>query len=139
MHRQHFNQSASSERGCKKGAVNSEYNQFIGNSRGGKTTKIHAVVDALGNPVHFMLTGGQVHDASAAIDLLAELEIAGSNILADKAYGSQTIREYITEQKASYTIPPRENCANPWPCDFYTYKERHLVSGCLWHIDSYYT
>lgn len=47
-----------------------------------------------------MLTGGQVHDASAAIDLLVELEIAGSNILADKAYGSQTIREYITEQKA---------------------------------------
>ena len=74
-----------------------------------------------------MLTGGQVHDASAAIDLLSELEIEGSNILGDKAYGSQKIRDYIIEQKASYTIPPRENCADPWPCDFHTYKERHLV------------
>lgn len=74
-----------------------------------------------------MLTSGQVHDTSAPIDLLTELEIGGSNILADKAYGSQTIQEYITEQKASYTIPPRENCANPCPCDFYSYKERHLV------------
>ena len=107
--------------------LNSENNQFIGTSRGGKTTKIHAVVDALGNPVHFLLTGGQVHDASAAIDLLSELEIERSNILGDKAYGSQKIRDYITGQKASYTIPPRENCANPWPCDFHTYKERHLV------------
>ena len=74
-----------------------------------------------------MLTGGQVHDADATIDLLTELEIGRNNILADKAYCSQTIREYITEQKASYTIPPRENCANSRPCDFYTYKERHLV------------
>lgn len=68
-----------------------------------------------------------MHDASAAIDLLSGLAIEGSNILGDKAYGSQKIRDYITEQKAHYTIPPRENCADPWPCDFHTYKERHLV------------
>lgn len=111
----------------QKRAVNSENNQFIGNSRGGKTIKIHAVVDALGNPVHFLLTGGQVYDAGAAIDLLSEIKIEGSNILGDKTYGSQKIRDYITEQKASYTIPPRENCVEPWPCDFHIYKERHLV------------
>ena len=35
-------------------AVNAENNQFIGVSRGGKTTKINAVVDGLGNPVCFM-------------------------------------------------------------------------------------
>ena len=127
MHRQHLHQGAPTECRSKKRAVNSENNQFIGTSRGGKTTKIHAVVDGLGNPVHFLLTGGQVHDASAAIELLSELEIEGSNILGDKAYGSQKIRDYITGQKARYTIPPRENCADPWPCDFHTYKERHLV------------
>ena len=55
--------------GAKK-RLNSENNQFIGTSRSGKTTKIHAVVDALGNPLHFMLTGVQVHDATAAISLL---------------------------------------------------------------------
>ena len=93
----------------------------------GRTSKIHAIVDALGTPFHFILTGGQIHHASAAIDLLAELEIAGITILADRAYGSQTIRKNITNQKASYTIPPRENCASPWPCDFYTCKECHLV------------
>lgn len=35
----------------------------IGVSHGGKTTKIHAVVDALGNPAHFLLTGGNIFDA----------------------------------------------------------------------------
>lgn len=118
MYRQYFHQSASAQCGCKKGAVNSEYNQFIGVSRGGKTTKIHAVVDALGNPVHFLLTGGQVHDAKAAIELLSGVEIAGSNILADKAYGSEQIRGYIIAQGAAYTIPPKGNMANPWPVIF---------------------
>lgn len=107
--------------------MNSEYNQFIGVSRGRKTTKIHAIVDTLGNPVHLLLTGGQVHDAKAAIELLSGVEIAGSNILADKAYGSEQIRGYIIAQGAAYTIPPKDNMANPWACDFYTDKERHLV------------
>ncbi len=84
-------------------------------------------MDALGNPVHFMLTGGQVHDAKVAIDLLSGVDISGSNILGDKAYGAKKIREYITEQNAVYTIPPREKFDTPWYCDFHTYKERHLV------------
>ncbi|WP_394803501.1 IS5 family transposase [Huintestinicola butyrica] len=113
--------------GAKKGAVNAENNQFIGVSRGGKTTKIHAVVDGLGNPVCFMLTGGQVHDSKAAVDVLSGINISGSNILGDKAYGTEKIRTYITEQNAKYTIPPRENISDPWYCDYWMYKERHLV------------
>ena len=74
-----------------------------------------------------MLTGGQVHDATAAIPLLKEVSIFGSNILGDKAYGSLEIRQYITSHGAIYTIPPKENCAEPWFCDYHTYKERHLV------------
>lgn len=96
-------------------------------SRGGKTTKIHAVVDGLGNPVRFLLSGGQIHDSKIAIDVLSELDISGSNILADKAYGTLEIREYITEKNADYTIPPRSNAVDPWFCDYWLYKERHLV------------
>ena len=99
----------------------------IGVSHGGKTTKIHAVVDALGNPAHFLLTGGNIFNASVAVDLLSEVKISGSNILGDKAYGTNSIRIYITEQRASYTIPPKSNVIEPWFCDFYTYKERHLI------------
>ena len=36
-----------------------------------------------------MLTGGQVHDSKAAVDVLSEIDISGSNILGDKAYGTE--------------------------------------------------
>ena len=102
-------------------------NQYIGKSRGGNTTKIHALVDALGNPVHFELSGGQVSDNTVAIDLLASIDIKNANILGDKAYGTKEIRTYITEQDAAYTIPPKSNTKEPWDCDWWLYKERHLV------------
>lgn len=81
----------------------------------------------MGNPVCFHLTGGQVFDAKETVSLLSELDISGSNILGDKAYGSENIRNYITEKDANYTIPPKSNAVNPWHCDWYLYKERHLV------------
>ncbi|MBE0343600.1 transposase [Paenibacillus sp. 28ISP30-2] len=46
------------------GAENAETNQEIGLSRGGQNTKIHAVVDALGNPVRLFLTSGNIHDCT---------------------------------------------------------------------------
>lgn len=55
------------------------------------------------------------------------MEIAESNILADKAYGTKAIRDYITGASASYTIPPKSNTKEPWECDYARYKERHLV------------
>ncbi|OME88857.1 IS5 family transposase [Paenibacillus lautus] len=99
----------------------------MGVSRGGKTTKRHAVVDGLGNPLAFLLTGGQVYDSVPAIELLQELDITGSHILGDKAYGSEAIRNWITTKQATYTIPPKTNSQHPWKVDWYRYKERHLV------------
>ena len=85
------------------------------------------MVDGLGNPLHFLLSGGQLHDCKAAIPLLSKLEISGSNVLADRAYGTDEIRTYILENDAEYTIPPKSNNSNPWYCDYWRYKERHLV------------
>ena len=78
-------------------------------------------------PSTFCLPAEKIFDASAAIDLLSGVKISGSNILGDKAYGTNSIRTYITEQRASYTIPPKSNVVEPWFCDFHTYKERHLI------------
>ena len=41
--------------------------------------------------------------------------------------GAKTIRAYICEQGASYVIPPQSNVSEPWPVDWWLYKERHLV------------
>ena len=57
----------------------------LGRSRGGLTTKIHAVVDRQGLPIRLGLTPGQAHDAPAALALLDRLE-PRTIVLADKAY-----------------------------------------------------
>ena len=66
----------------------------VGRTRGGLNTKIHAVVDGLGNPVEFLLSAGNDHDSVHAMELLEKVQICGSNVLADRAYGARTIREY---------------------------------------------
>jgi len=81
----------------------------------------------LGNPIHFALTAGNEYDCVYALDLLSKVDIEGSNILVDKAYGSLKIREYITSQKASYTIPPKSNAKEQWEYDNRLYIERHLI------------
>lgn len=110
-----------------KRAVNSENHQFIGISRGGKSTKIYAVVDALGNPVYFQLTSRNIHDSTIAVDVLSHLDISDSTILADKAYGTNEILYYIQQQDADYVVLPKSNPRNLWRCDWGLYKEHHLV------------
>ena len=99
----------------------------VGRTRGGLNTKLHAIVDGLGNPVEFLLSAGNDNDCVHAIELLENVELCGSNVLADRAYGAQSIREYISKHGANYVIPPQSNVSNPWPADWYLYKERHLV------------
>ena len=73
------------------------------------------------------MTAGQVHDSRKAVEILSQLNIQGSNILADKTYGTREIREYIEGKGGRYTIPPKSNAKEKWECDYHTYKERHLV------------
>lgn len=117
----------SSQRWCKKGAVDNEYNQYIGVSWGGKTTKIHAIVDALGNPIHVHLSAGNLHDSTEAEAALADVPLERGVVLADKAYGTSDIRTFIENSGGNYCIPPKSNAVNPWDCDWWLYKERHLV------------
>jgi transposase len=120
-------QGSSTFGGSKKGAENAETNQDIGLSRGGQNTKIHAVVDALSNPIKLYLTPGNVNDNVVAIDVLEGVTLTGSVVLGDKAFGTVKIREYIESQGAAYCIPPKSNAVEPWECDFHHYKERHVV------------
>jgi transposase len=88
------------------------------------STKIHALVDALGNPLRFILTPGQVNDITQAEQLIAELP--ADHVLADKGYDSKALRETIVNQGAVPVIPPRKTSPQV-PCDFALYCERNLV------------
>src|SRR5262249_62267468 len=63
----------------------------MGRSRGGLTTKIHAVVDAAGRPIALKLTAGQAHDGRSAEGMLESVG-AGDILLADRAYDSEALR-----------------------------------------------
>jgi transposase len=98
----------------------------LGRSRGGLTTKIHAVVDARGLPIRLSLTSGQVHDAPAAYKLLDRLN-TGTVVLADKAYDADGIRNLIKAQGASPNIPAKFNRKFK-PCfSERLYRERNLI------------
>jgi hypothetical protein len=55
------------------GALKKDDDQAIDRGKGGLTTKIHALVDALGNPLRFLLTPGQVHDLAGDEALLPQI------------------------------------------------------------------
>ena len=77
----------------------------MGRSRGGLTTKIHALVDANGLPVALKLTEGQAHDGRSAADMLQGLG-AGQILIADRAYDSDLLRQNMTARGVFANIKP---------------------------------
>ena len=68
-------------------------------------------VDGLGNPLRFILTGGQQHDITQAEELIAGY--AGEHVLADQGYDAQEFRQHILELGMMPVIPPRSNRKAP--------------------------
>ena len=101
--------------------------ECLGTSRGGTTSKIHALTDGLGRCIKFILTPGQVHDSTQIIPLLKGEKC--KNVLADKAYDSEQIRSYIESMGSSAVIPGKKNRIQPIDYDKHIYKERHLVEN----------
>jgi transposase len=81
-------------------------------------------VDALGNPVRFILTAGQVHDILQAEDLISG--IAFEHLLADKGYDANWLRARVAEVGAEAVIPSIAR-SQAIPYDKHIYKERNLV------------
>jgi transposase len=99
--------------------------EALGRSKGGFTTKIHALVDALGNPLKFILTPGQRHDITQADSLVQDLK--STTLLADKGYDSNALVEQLEGQKCIAVIPPKKNRKHQRDYDQHVYKERHLI------------
>ena len=114
---------------CSSGyQKNSGTAQALGRSAGGFTTKIHAVVEALGYPLRFILTPGQEHDVTQARSLLSDLK-GYDAVIADKAYDSDALVQIIESQEAESIIPPKRNRKTARPYNKETYKERHLIEN----------
>lgn len=77
----------------------------LGNSRGGFSTKIHALVDTKGRPLHVELTPGQRHDSTVAEAIIAE-HARGKALIADTGYDSDAIRRQVKSLRMRAVIHP---------------------------------
>ena len=98
----------------------------MGRSRGGLTTKIHALVDANGLPVMLKLTEGQAHDGRSADGMLDGLG-TGQVLLADRAYDSDRLRRAMTAQGAWANIKPLAHRLDKPAFSPFLYRYRNLV------------
>lgn len=92
------------------------------------STKIHAVVDALGNPLAFQLTAGQAHDLVGADALLPRL--TAPTLIADKAYDAdERVIQALAKAGKRAVIPLRRNRTTARDFDQHLYQARHLVEN----------
>lgn len=103
----------------------SQDQECLGRSKGGFTTKIHAVVDALGNPLKFILTPGQRNDITQAEFLIEDFK--NTMVIGDKGYDSNALIELIDKGESQAVIPSKKNRKMPREYDMHIYKERHLI------------
>jgi transposase len=98
----------------------------MGRSRGGLTTKIHALVDSEGLPIVLKLTEGQAHDGRSAADML-ETVTQGTILLADRAYDSNLLRETLAARGAWANVRAMPHRLDPPAFSPFLYRYRNLV------------
>ena len=106
-----------------------ERHQALGRSRGGLTTKIHMLADALGRPLRFILTPGQAHDSLTAATLLDGRRAKA--VLADKAYDTNAIRALIADAGMVAVIPSKRDRRIAIPHDPALYRQRNQIERCF--------
>lgn len=100
--------------------------QLMGRSRGGLTSKIHAVVDTKGLPVRLALTTGEAQDNRLVNTLLSALK-SGAMLLADRGYDADWIRELASRHGTWTNLPPKRNRRKPICFSPYLYRAHNLV------------
>jgi transposase len=98
----------------------------MGRSRGGLTTKIHALVDAEGRPIRLKLTEGQAHDGRSAVDMLDTVE-PRNILLADRAYDSDALRGQMSGRGAWANIRAMPNRVQTFAFSRWLYRQRNAV------------
>jgi transposase len=113
--------------------------EAIGRSRGGATTKVHAVCEASGNPTKIVLTKGQTSDLKAAPELIAALDEGVAAVIADKAYDAAHVRHGIRERGAEPVIPFRTCTVEGRRAgyDKALYRLRHLVENLFCRLKGF--
>jgi transposase len=91
---------------------------------------LHLRVNAFGLPLQIELSAGNMHDAPMAERLLDDLP-RGADVIADRGYDADWIRELIEGQGCTPVIPPKSNRVHALRFSKRKYKSRNLVERCI--------
>jgi transposase len=128
----HLHQSPPLGGGRKRGA----FNNAIGRSRGGQTTKIHALTDEIGRPLAFLITPGNTHDLVGARRLIAMVRHP-RRLLADRAYDAKSLRDELAQRRIKAVIPPNPTRKHPHRYDKNAYKSRNVIERMFCHLKDF--
>lgn len=109
------------------GAMKSgEWPEALGRSRGGFSTKLHALVTEQGRLVHYLLTGGEASDISHAQELVSK-DIDGTGVIGDRAYDSNEFVSHLRGLGLEVVIPSRANRVVPRAMNAEVYRLRNVI------------
>ena len=108
----------------------------IGTTRGGRDTKLHAVRDEKGRPHVLLPTPGNVHDCKVARARIETMP-PSAELVADKGYDSQGLREWLAERGTRAVIPPRRNREIQYDHDKTIYRQRNVVERLFCRIEDW--
>lgn len=131
-HRQFPHQGTPLGSGRKRG----DYEEAVGRSRGGRTTKIRALTDDQGRPRVLLLSPGNINDIALAPALLAA---AGpiTCLIADKAYDANSLRRLLVARQAKAVIPSTASRIRPIPYNKGLYRQRNLIERMFARLKDY--
>ena len=111
--------------------------EAIGVSRGGRTTKCHAVCDEQGRLRRFSLTPGNRHDMTAVWDLVYDAALDVKVMLADKGYDSENLRAWLRIEGIKQVIPKRRFKGQKPRKNADIYKQRNLIERAFGRLKDY--
>jgi len=132
-HRRHLRQGPPHRPGRKRGPKA----QDIGPSRGGQTTKIHALVDVVGRPAVLLLTPGNTSDVKTAPDVLAEAPGRIRRLIADKGYDANWLRKDLRERNTTPVIPGTRARKRKIRLDKKRYRERWRMEATFCRLKDF--
>lgn len=104
----------------------------MGRSRGGLSTKIHALAERFGGLVRFQLTGGQINDCTQALALLEGIDSRA--VIGDRGYDTEAVLDRLRRTRTHAVIPSRIVRTVQRPLDASLYRERNRIERLFCRI-----
>jgi len=111
--------------------------QAIGVTKGGRNSKIHALVDEDLRPWAFVLTSGNTADCVMAEDCVG-LVPGIKRLFADKAYDTNAFRAYLKQHKIKVVIPSKSNRKKRTRHSKIAYKRRNVIERCFGRLKDFH-